>query len=43
MSKTQLKRLAEKYQAYKEAKGEPLTLQEFGDLFHELLRRFLNK
>lgn len=43
MSDQELKQLAEKYQRYMEAKGEALTLEEFSELFHELLRRYLNK
>lgn len=41
MSDTELARLAKKYKAYKEAKGEALTLEEYSDLFHGLLDRFL--
>lgn len=43
MSDYELKRLALRYQDFQQAKGEALTLQEFSELFHELLRRFLNK
>lgn len=43
MSDKELKRLAVKYQDYKEAKGPAMTLEEYSDLFHELLRRLLNK
>ncbi len=41
MSDIELKRLAMQYKNYQEAKGEPLTLQEFSELFQELLKRYL--
>jgi len=41
MTDLELKRLAKRYKDYQEVKGEPLTLQEFSELFHELLSRFL--
>ncbi len=41
MTDIELKHLAERYRDYKEAKGQTLTLEEFSDLFHELLKRYL--
>jgi len=41
MTDTELVKLAKKHKRFKEAKGEPLTLQEYADLFEGLLNRFL--
>jgi len=41
MTDLELKRLAIKYRDFQEANGPAMTLQEFSDLFQELLRRYL--